>query len=177
MDNVEKREENLKPVKLFSLTVFIYDDGVLSGYGVEYRNMGRLKNQKLIVPGKEEFLSCVRSIVPTAIPTIESVVELLYGDLGVEDSEGSEKMARIVIDIYNDGFIDGDFSEFVKGNRGAPKAWRLSPQEFNTVLNARVGNLSTQFKGLIGGMGTPGTVITATSIDDELTDITEEEEE
>ena len=154
MDKVEDRKEKIKPQKLFTMVINIWDDGVLSGYGLEYRNMGRLKKQKMIIPGKEDFLSSVRSIVPSAIPAIETITDVLYGDLDVEDAEGSEKTSKITIDIYNDGFVDSDFSELNKGPRGAPRAWRMSPHEFVRSVDGRHPNLSKIFSELISNANT-----------------------
>lgn len=155
MGQIEKRKKKLKPRKLFTVVANVYDDGILAGYGIEYRNMGRLKNQKMVVPGKEDFITCVRSIVPSAIPTIEKVVNAVYEDADVEESEGSEKIAKVTIDIYSDSFIDSDFSELNKGPRGAPRAWRLSPNEFINNIKNRLGDLSENFRPLLTSGSTP----------------------
>jgi len=149
MDKVEERKEKVKPQKLFTVNLVIFDDGIVSGFGIEYRNMGRLKNQKLIVPGKEEFESLVRSLVPTALPIIQPVVDVIYKDLEVEDVEGSEKFGKVTIDIYSDSFIDCDFAEIQKGPRGAPKAWRLPAHDFINAIDNRLGHLSKSFKSLL----------------------------
>lgn len=165
-DKLEERKEKIKPKKLFSVVVNIYDDGVLSGYGVEYRNVGRLKNQKLIFPAKDEFLSTVRSILPSAVKTIEPVLQAVYGDIDCEDTDGCEKVAKTVVDIYSDGFIDCDFSEIIKGSRGAPKNWRLSPHEFLRTVEGRLGKLGESFRPLLNAP-TPGEVKGEVVKDDE----------
>jgi len=146
---IEKRKEKIKPKKLFSIIIHIWSDGVLSGGGIEYRNLGRLKNQKMIVPDKDDFLACVRSILPSTVATIEPVLEAVYGDVDCEDMDGCEKIAKVTVDIYSDGYIDSDFSEIIKGNRGAPKNWRLAPNEFVRTVEGRLGKLSESFRPLI----------------------------
>ena len=149
IDKVEERKEKLKPAKLFSFTCIIYDDGTMAGYGLEYRNMGRLKNRKLIIPAKEDFISSVRSIVPSAIPVIESLVDQVYEDLGDEDS-GPEKFASVNIDIYNDSFVAVDFSEYMENTgRGPAKAWRQLPNDFMRTIQNRFGNLVNPLKPLL----------------------------
>jgi hypothetical protein len=177
-DKVEERKEKVKPTKLFTITTFVYDDGVLSGYGTEYRNMGRLKNQKLIFPGKEELVSSIRSMIPSAFPTVEPLIDAIYADVGIEDSEGSEKFGKATIDIYSDGFIDCDFSEIIKGSRGAPKAWRLPARDFVSAIANRLGRLGDTFKPLLNA-GNAG-VIEASGkaiLDDEMDQIDEELEQ
>jgi len=147
-NNIEKRKEKVKPTKLFSIIAVIYDDGTTAGYGVEYKDMGRLKNQKLIFPCRDECLSSIRSIIPSAIPPIEELVNLIYDDLKYTDS-GNEKTASINIDIYSDGFITTDFGEYIKGARGPAKCWRLTPVDFIGTVKARLGNLSDYFKPLL----------------------------
>jgi len=147
-DKVEDRKEKIKPKKIFSVVGIIFDDGTTSGYGVEYRDMGRLKNQKLIVPAHDDFLSCVRSIIPSSIPIIEDVVELFYGD-NEDNDTGHEKTASVTIDIYNDGFVTTDFGEYIKGARGPAKCWRLTPPEFMSMVSNRLGRLADTFKPLL----------------------------
>jgi hypothetical protein len=148
-DAVEERQEKIKPTKLFSIVAFVFDDGVISGYGTEFRNMGRLKNQKLIFPAKEELISSIRSIVPSTYPVVESLIDGIYADIGIEDNEGNEKFGKVTVDIYSDGFVDCDFSEIVKGPRGAPKAWRLPANDFISAISNRVGRLSEKFQPLL----------------------------
>jgi len=165
---IEKRKEKIKPKKLYSVVGIIFDDGTTSGYGVEYRDMGRLKNQKMLVPSKEDFIASVRTIVPSAIPVIERLLDLIYGD--VDDNEGGhEKTASVTVDIYSDGFITTDFGEFVKGVRGPAKCWRLTPHDFVSSINARLGRLSDSFKPLLttGSASDITTTATTTDVDDE----------
>jgi hypothetical protein len=146
-DQVEERKE-AKPIKVFTINAIVFDDGVVSGTCVEYRTLGRLKNQKCIVPDGDDFIACVRSIVPSVVDAVEPVVKQIFKDLEVEDTEECEKIGKVVIDIYNDGFIDCDFGEIVKGPRGAPKTWRLSARDFFDAIETQVGNLTPPFKML-----------------------------
>ena len=149
-DAIEKRRDrDEKPKKLFSVVVNIYDDGVLSGCGIEYRNLGRMKMQKLVIPDGQDFLSSVRSIIPSAIDKIETLVNAVYKDHDIEDAEESEKIGKVTVDIYSDGYVDGDFCELVKGSRGAPKSWRLPPQDFVSMVESRAGSLGETFKPLL----------------------------
>ncbi len=177
-DAVEERKEKVKPTKLFTITAFVFDDGLISGYAMEYRNMGRLKNQKLIFPAKEEAISSIRSIIPSAYPIVEKLIDTIYADIGVEDSEGSEKFGKTTVDIYSDGFVDCDFAEILKGSRGAPKAWRLPAHDFVRSIENRLGRLGETFKPLLNA-GNAGIIeTTATSmLSDELDKIDEELEE
>jgi hypothetical protein len=147
----EERKQKLKPKKLFTISTLVYDDGVVSGMCIEYKDIGRLKNQKVIVMDEVEFIGSVRSILPSSIPAIEKVVQLIFTDINNHSADGCEKFAKVTVDLYSDGFIDGDFSEIQKGKRGAPKAWRLNPADFFRTIEARVGNLSSPFKALTTG--------------------------
>jgi hypothetical protein len=151
IDKVEDRKEKVKPTKLFSITAFVYDDGVISGTCTEIRDLGRMKAQKLIVPDPDEFIASVRSIVPSAAGSIQELVEFIFNDIGCTDLDGSEKIAKTTVDIYSDGYIDCDFAEIIKGTRGAPKAWRLTPNDFFKSIEASVGNLTKPFKLLAVG--------------------------
>lgn len=146
-DPVEERKE-AKPLKVFTINAIIWDDGVVSATMIEYRTLGRLKNQKCIVPDGDDFISCVRSLVPSAVDSIQPLVKQISKDLEIEDAEECEKIGKVVVDIYNDGFIDCDFGEIVKGPRGAPKTWRLSPNDFFSAIEVQVGNLTPPFRTL-----------------------------
>lgn len=158
-DPVEKRrEKDEKPRKLFSFKAFVFDDGNLAGYGWEYRDMGRMKNQKMSFPAKEEFIAEIRSQIPSALPVVQDVIEAVYNDNGVTDTIETEKIGQVSFDIYSDGMIDTDFAEVMKGSRGAPKAWRRTPNEFIQSLGYSVGALGDTFKPLLGA-GNHGGVI------------------
>ena len=159
---IEERKEKIKPKKLYSVIGIIFDDGTTSGYGVEYTDMGRLKNQKMISPTKEDFIASVRTVVPSAIPAIEKLLDLVYGDLSDNES-GHEKTASVTVDIYSDGFVSTDFGEFVKGARGPAKCWRLTPHDFIGSVNARLGRLSESFKPLLTTGSASDVMTTATS--------------
>lgn len=146
---IQQRKEKIKPKKLFSINAVIYDDGVVSGTCIEYRDLGRCKNQKLIVPSGDDFLASVRSLLPGATQSIEPLVNLIFGDIEAKDTEGCEKIARICVDLYSDNVVDCDFGEIIKGSRGAPKTWRLAPNDFFRAIDAKVGKLSTQLKSLM----------------------------
>jgi hypothetical protein len=151
-DPVEERKE-AKPIKLFTINAFVYDDGVISGTLIEYRTLGRLKNQKCIVPDGDDFISCVRSIVPSAVYAIEPLVKQINDDLEHEDTQECEKIGKVVVDVYNDGFVDTDFGEIVKGPRGAPKTWRLQPNDFFNAIEVQVGQLTSPFQTLLDNSG------------------------
>ena len=159
-DAVQKRKDaDQKPKKLFSFVGYIWDDGNMSGYGWEYRDMGRMKNQKMSFPDKDEFLSSIRSIVPSAMPIVEDVVNAVYGDNTVTDTIETEKCGKVTFDIYSDGFIDCDFAEILKGARGAPKAWRASPRDFISAMEHQIGSGNSEtFKALLGA-GTTGEIV------------------
>lgn len=147
-DKTEERKE-AKPKKVFTISTIVFDDGVLSGTCVEYRDLGRLKNQKCIVPDGDDFITCVRSIVPSAVFPIQVLVDTIFEDLEYTDTADCEKIGKVVVDIYNDGFIDCDFGEIVKGSRGAPKTWRLNSKDFFDAIDCRVGKLSSCFQSLL----------------------------
>jgi hypothetical protein len=177
-DPVQDRKE-AKPKKVFTINAVIFDDGIMGGTCIEYRDLGRLKNQKCIVPGYDDFLACVRSIVPSSIDAIEPLTQQIFDDVEVTDAEDCEKIGRIVVDIYNDGFIDCDFGEVVKGTRGAPKTWRQEPRDFFDMVESRVGQLTTPLKPLIDNRGsvTLDTSATTNALVDEATDLEEELQE
>ena len=165
-DKTEERKEKVKPLKLFSITAFVFDDGVISGTCTEIRDLGRMKAQKVIVPDSHEFMTCVRSVIPSAVPAIEELVEFIFNDIGCTDIDGSEKIAKVTVDIYSDGFIDCDFAEIVKGSRGAPKAWRLMPNDFFRAIENSVGNLTKPFKQLSCSSGNVTSTLNTTTLDD-----------
>lgn len=169
-DKTEDRKEKVKPTKLFSITAFVYDDGVIAGTCTEIRDLGRMKAQKVIIPDSNDFITSVRSILPSIVPTIQELVEYIFNDIGCTDIDGSEKIAKTTVDIYSDGFIDCDFAEIIKGTRGAPKAWRLTPNDFFRAIENSVGNLTKPFKQL----STPTSNITV-SIDDVHDNVEEDE--
>lgn len=148
MDKVQKRKDKLKPKKLFSINSVVYDDGIICGVCIEYRDLGRLKNQKVVVPSEDDFISSVRSILPSSLGYIRKLVNMIFTDVDNHDVDGASKIARVTVDIYSDGFVDADFGEIVQGQRGAPKTWRLAPNEFYQYIESRVGKLSPPFRAL-----------------------------
>lgn len=165
-DKTEERKEKVKPTKLFSITAFVYDDGVIAGTCTEIRDLGRMKAQKLIVPDSKDFIDSIRSVIPSAVPAITELVEFIFNDIGCTDLDGSEKIAKTTVDIYSDGYIDCDFAEIVKGTRGAPKAWRLTPKDFFKSIENSVGNLTKPFKLLSSNSNITSTTINSTTLDD-----------
>jgi hypothetical protein len=176
-DPVQQRKE-AKPVKLFSISAVLWDDGCLSGSTcTEIRNIGRSKNQKCIVPGHDEFLSCVRSLVPSVMPAIEPLAQQVYDDMEVEDSEHCEKIGKFTVDVYNDGFLDVSCGEIVQGQRGAPKTWLMEPRDFLEMVEARVGQLTAPFTPLIENRGSTlvDTSATSEALLDDATNLDEDE--
>ena len=161
-DKLDKRKENAKPVKLFSISAMVWCDGLVSGQLVEYLTFGRMKNQKQLFIGEDaakDFLSTVRSQVPSAIPTIEGIVETIQSDASVEDTLEAKKIGKVNVDIYNDSYVEVDFCELVQGSRGAPKAWRLQPRDFVDAMESLIGTGNTDgFKAL--GEGSNNSEIT-----------------
>jgi hypothetical protein len=177
-DPVQDRKE-AKPVKVFTINAIVFDDGIMGGTCIEYRDLGRLKAQKCIVPGYDDFIASVRSIVPSTVPAIEPLAQQIFDDVEVTDTEHCEKIGRIVVDIYNDGFIDTDFGEVVKGTRGAPKTWRQEPRDFFDMVESRVGQLTTPLTPLIENRGSTlvDTSATSEALIDEATDLEDELQE
>jgi len=165
---IQERKEKIKPKKLFSINAVIYDDGVISGTCMEFRDLGRCKNQKLIIPAEDDFLASVRSILPSVMDSIEPLVHFIFADIEAKDLEGTEKFARVGVDIYSDGFVDCDFGEIIKGTRGAPKTWRMAPHEFFRTVDAKVGKLSPPLKSLmLKGVVSGEVNVEAKVVDDE----------
>jgi hypothetical protein len=148
-NNAVQQRKEAKPKKLFTINATIFDDGIISGLCIEYRDLGRLKNQKCIVPGFDDFISSVRSLIPSSLPLVEPLAQQIFDDVEVQDTEHCEKIGRVVIDIYNDGYVDSDFGEIMQGQRGAPKTWRLEPRDFVDMVEARVGQLKAPFQPLL----------------------------
>jgi hypothetical protein len=176
-DPVQDRKE-AKPKKVFTINAIVFDDGIMSGTCIEYRDLGRLKNQKCIVPGLDDFIASVRSIVPSVVPVIEPLAQQIFIDVEVTDTEDCEKIGRVVVDVYNDGFIDCDFGEIVKGARGAPKTWRQEPRDFFDMVETRVGELTGPFTPLIENRGSSmvNTSSTTTALIDDAMELEEDEE-
>jgi hypothetical protein len=175
--NAVQQRKEAKPKKVFTINAIVYDDGIVSGTCIEYRDLGRLKNQKCIVPDHEEFMSCVRSLVPSSVDTIERLSQQIFDDIDVHDTELCEKIGRVVVDIYNDGYIDCDFGEVIQGQRGAPKTWRLTPNSFFDAVESRVGQLTSPFKALIENAGNASTIVNLNTHVDEGEDVEEELQE
>jgi hypothetical protein len=175
-DKVEERKEKIKPIKLFSINATVFDDGYLSGYGAEYRNMGRLKNQKMIVPDKDEFKSCIRSLIPSALPVVDTIIDVIYKDNESEDAEGNEKVGKLEIEIYSDGFVSTDFAEITKQTRGAPKVWRMHGSDFIRFVDSRFGNLADKMRPLLNA-GSTTTLDTTATVSEVVDEVEEEIEE
>lgn len=172
-DKVEEREEKLKPVKLFSIVCTVFDDGILAGQLISLESYGRLKNQKVLYTGADagkDFISTVRGVIPSAVDKIEPLVLQIEKDSEVEDCTDTEKIAKVTIDIFSDSVITCDFCDLVKGDRGAPKAWRKEPRTFISDLKYQVGSLGEVFKPLLEANTTS---LDTTSTVDELTDLEE----
>lgn len=142
-DAIEKRKENLKPTKLFSINAIIFDDGIIAGQLIEHVQWGRMKNQKVLYTGGpdagSDFIAVVRGLVPSAIPSIEGLVNQIAQDSGTEDTMEAEQIGKVNVEIYSDSFVSTDFSELVKGDRGPAKAWRLHPREFTDAMGSLIG--------------------------------------
>lgn len=162
-DKVELRKEKIKPTKLFSIVAAIWDDGILSGSLISYETFGRSKGQKVLYTGQDagvDFLSVVRGIVPSAVPTIEGLVMQMEKDAEIEDAEECEKVGKVSISIFSDGFVDVDMSEMVSGARGAPKAWRLQPKDFISAMGSLIGSGGLDsFKQLAAGSVSSSNII------------------
>jgi hypothetical protein len=168
-DKVEERKEKLKPTKLFSVVCVVYDDSVLAGQLISLENCGRLKNQKIMYTGADagkDFLSNVRSVIPSSIPYIQDLVMRIEKDSDIQDCIDTEKIAKVTVDIFSDSIVTCDFCELIKKDRGAPKAWRKEPKTFIADLKLQVGNLVEVFKPLLEANTTS---LDTTSTVDELT--------
>lgn len=162
-DKVEERKDKIKPTKLYSIVATVWNDGILSGSLISYETFGRSKGQKVLYTGDDagvDFLSAIRSVVPSAVPTVEGIVTQIEKDAEHEDATDCEKVGKVNISIFSDGFIDVDMSELVTGPRGAPKAWRLQPKEFIDAMGALVGNGGlASFKQLTSGARNASNII------------------
>ena len=174
-DKVEERKEkDQKPKKLFSFVAQIFDCGTISGYGWEYRDIGKIRNQKMAFPTKEEFIAEIRSQMPSALPVVEDVLNAVYDANEKVDTEKSQKIATIGFDIYSSGFVDKDCCIIERPvGPGAPKAWRKEPRTFISDLKYLVGDLSDTFEPLLEGNQTS---LDTSTVVDELTDISEDDE-
>lgn len=162
-DKVEERKDTIKPTKLFSVIANIWNDGVVSGQLIEIAQWGRSKGQKVLYTGEDagkDFLSVVRGVIPSAIPTIEGLVMQLEKDAEHEDTAECEKVGKVTLSIFSDGFVDVDMSEMVSGARGAPKAWRLHPKDFISAMGSLVGTGGLEsFKQLASGSAHASNII------------------
>jgi len=169
-DKVEERKEkDERPLKLFSVVCLVYDDGNISGQLLSIEPYGRLKNQKIMYTGADagkDFLSNVRSVIPSSIPYIQDLVMRIEKDSDIQDCIDTEKIAKVTVDIFSDSVVTCDFCELIKKDRGAPKAWRKEPTTFIADLKLQVGNLVDVFKPLLEANTTS---LDTTSTVDELT--------
>lgn len=162
-DKVEERKEKIKPTKLYSIVANIWSDGIISGSLISYETFGRSKGQKVLYTGQDagvDFLSAIRSIVPSAVPTVEGIVNQIEKDAEHEDATDCQKVGKVSIDIFSDSYVSIDCSEIIQGDRGAPKAWRLQPKEFINAMGSLVGSGGLDsFKQLTSGARNASNII------------------
>lgn len=57
----------------------------------------------------------------------------------VEKEEKPKKLFKLEFIVWDDGEIQRDLIEYVYGDRGAPKQWRMEPKELIKSMTAQVG--------------------------------------
>lgn len=56
----------------------------------------------------------------------------------IEKKDKPQKLFEMSFEIWDDGQITRDLIELVRGDRGAPKKWRLEPRDFINSVKAQV---------------------------------------
>lgn len=143
-------EKVKKAVKTFGVAVDVWDDGTLSPLFVEYANIGRRKNQKIIHQSSESFLKAIKQQLPTVHDELKEFVETIEPEMGIEDAEECQKIGLMELTIYNDAFVDKEFQEIVRGNgRGAPRKWRQEFSDFQHAMSQQIGSAVSDVTKLI----------------------------
>jgi hypothetical protein len=143
-------EKVKKPVKTHSVLVDVWDDGTLSPLFVEFANIGRRKNQKIIHQSAESFLKSIKAELPQAHDELEQFVETIEPEMGIEDAEECNKIGLMELTVWSDGGIEKEFQEIVRGTgRGAPKKWRQEFPDFQHAMGQQIGTAVTDVTKLL----------------------------
>lgn len=70
----------------------------------------------------------------------------------IEKEEKPKKLFRMEFVIWDDGEIQRDLIEYVYGERGAPKQWRMEPKDFTNSIKAQVGGKLELFNAIMAAM-------------------------
>ena len=70
----------------------------------------------------------------------------------IEKEEKPKKLFKLEFIVWDDGEVQRDLIEYVYGDRGAPKSWRMEPQDLVKSMSAQVGGKLELFAAVMAAM-------------------------
>lgn len=70
----------------------------------------------------------------------------------VEKEDKPKKLFKLEFLVWDDGEVQRDLVEYVYGDRGAPKQWRMEPKDMMRSMKAQVGGKLELFGAIMASM-------------------------
>lgn len=69
-----------------------------------------------------------------------------------EKADKPKKLFKLEFLVWDDGEVQRDLVEYVYGDRGAPKQWRMEPKDMMRSMKAQVGGKLELFGAIMASM-------------------------